>query len=126
MHEAAMMRGAIHSALAHLRAAGGTRIARVVLVIGASDHLTEDVARQHFAINAQGTPAESATLDIEWLPATYRCFSCLHTFSSIQPSEATKCPACGGVALEIGHSDACYISEIYIDDGRDVPGSEHS
>lgn len=115
MHEAAMMQGAVQEALAQMPAADGTRITRVVLVLGASGHFTEDVARQHFAVNALATPAEDAVLEIEWLPATYSCFACLHTFASVLPSEAVTCPACGGVALEIGHADVCYIREIEVE-----------
>ncbi len=115
MHEAAMMRGAVQEALGQMSAADGTRITRVVLVLGASGHFTEDVARQHFALNALATPAENAVLEIEWLPATYSCFACLHTFASVLPPEAVTCPACGGVALEIGHADVCYIREIEVE-----------
>jgi Zn finger protein HypA/HybF involved in hydrogenase expression len=115
MHEAAMMRGAVQEALGQMPAADGTRITRVVLVLGASGHFTEDVARQHFALNALATPAEDAVLEIEWLPATYSCFSCLHTFASVLPPEAVTCPACGGVALETGHADVCYIREIEVE-----------
>jgi Zn finger protein HypA/HybF involved in hydrogenase expression len=115
MHEAAMMRGAVQEALGQMSAADGTRITRVVLVLGASGHFTEDVARQHFALNALATPAEDAVLEIEWLPATYSCFACLHTFASVLPPEAVTCPACGGVALEIGHADVCYIREIEVE-----------
>jgi Zn finger protein HypA/HybF involved in hydrogenase expression len=115
MHEAAMMRGAVQEALGQMPAADGTQITRVVLVLGASGHFTEDVARQHFALNALATPAEDAVLEIEWLPATYSCFACLHTFASVLPAEAVTCPACGGVALEVGHADVCYIREIEVE-----------
>jgi hydrogenase nickel incorporation protein HypA/HybF len=116
MHEAAAIQGALSEALAHVSTTGGTRIKRVTLVLGASGHFTEDVARQHFALNAQGTPAEGAVLDIEWLPASYRCFQCLYTFASAQPPTEVSCPACGGIALEIDHSDVCYICEIEVDE----------
>ncbi len=49
-HEAAAVRGALRTAFAQMRSAGGTRITRVVLALGASGHFTEDVAHQHFAV----------------------------------------------------------------------------
>jgi Zn finger protein HypA/HybF involved in hydrogenase expression len=116
MHEAAMMRGAVQEALTQMRAAGGARITRVVLTLGASSHFTADVARQHFAVNALATPAEGATLDIEWLPASYACIQCLHMFESVQPPDGATCPECGGVAVETDHVDACYIREIEVED----------
>lgn len=124
MHEAAAIQGALSDALAHMRNAGGARIARMVLVLGGSGHFTEDAARQHFAVNAQGTPAEDAALEIEWLPASYTCFECMHTFASVQPPEAVTCPACGGLALEIGHSDVCYIREIEVEQGEQDMASQ--
>ncbi|HEX5159923.1 MAG TPA: hydrogenase maturation nickel metallochaperone HypA [Ktedonobacterales bacterium] len=124
MHEAAAIQGALSDALAHMRDAGGARIARMVLVLGVSGHFTEDAARQHFAVNAQGTPAEDAALEIEWLPASYTCFECMHTFASVQPPEAVTCPACGGLALEIGHSDVCYIREIEVEQGEQDMASQ--
>lgn len=117
MDKAAMMRGAVQEALAHMHAAGGTRITHVVLALVASDQVTEDAARQLFAMRAQGTPAQDATLAIEWLPAVYRCFSCLLTFSAPQSSAAVACPICGGAALEIGDADACHVRKVEIDDG---------
>lgn len=122
MHEAAALQGALNQALTQMRAAGGSRITRAVLVLGASGHLTEDMARQHFAVNAQGTPAEDALLEIEWLPASYSCFQCLHTFDSVQPPAEVTCPACGGVALEVDHTDVCYIREIEVEESHEASG----
>lgn len=115
MHEAAAIQGALNEALAKMHTAGGTRMTRLVLVLGASSHFTEEIARQHFAVDAQGTPAEAAILDIEWLPALYTCLQCLHTFSSAEPGETVTCPACGGTALEIDHADICYVREIEVE-----------
>jgi hydrogenase nickel incorporation protein HypA/HybF len=115
MHEVAAMRGAVSAALARMREEGATRVTRVTLVLGVSGHLTEDAARQHFAVLAKGTPAEHAQLDITWLPATYQCFDCLHQFTSIQSPDAVLCPECDGPALEIAHSDNCCASEIEVE-----------
>lgn len=115
MHEVAAMRGVVSAVLARMREEHATEVSRVKLILGVSGHLTEDAARQHFAVLAEGTPAEHAELDIEWQPATYQCFECLHQFSSIEPPDAVVCPMCGGLALEIAHSDECYAAEIDLD-----------
>ncbi|HEU5349046.1 MAG TPA: hydrogenase maturation nickel metallochaperone HypA [Ktedonobacterales bacterium] len=107
----------LHEVLARISPAEGVRITRVVLVLGPSEHFAEDVARQHFLMNAQGTPAENAALDIERLPVIYRCSSCLHTFSSAESSQTVVCPVCGSISLEIGHARAFYIREIEVDEG---------
>jgi hydrogenase nickel incorporation protein HypA/HybF len=115
MHEVALMQGVVTTIVDRLREAGGTRITQVHLVLGASGHLTEDAARQHFAILAAGTPAEGAALDIEWLPATYQCLDCRATFTVGHVEESAICPFCGGLALEIAHQDVCYADEIVCD-----------
>jgi hydrogenase nickel incorporation protein HypA/HybF len=105
-----------------MQAAGATRLTKVQLVLGASGHLTEDAARQHFALCAQNTPAADAQLDITWEPAAYQCFECLARFASLEPPETVRCPECGGLALEVAHSDACYIAEIQVEDGIECDG----
>jgi Zn finger protein HypA/HybF involved in hydrogenase expression len=97
-------------------------VTEVRLALGASGHLTEEAARQHFATFAKGTPAERATLTFTWLPATYRCFGCLRVFQSTEPAASVECPTCGAVALEIAHEDTCAVS--YIDVAYDGDGAE--
>lgn len=114
MHEVAAMQGAVNTALERMRDEGAARVTRVTLVLGVSGHLAEDAARQYFALFTKGTPAEHASLDISWLPATYQCFECLHRFTSDQPPDTVLCPQCGGLALEVTHHDECYVSEIEV------------
>jgi Zn finger protein HypA/HybF involved in hydrogenase expression len=114
MHELAMMQGVITTALAEMRAVGGTRVTGMHLTLGASGHLSEDATRQHFAALAQGTPVEGAALTFTWLPATYQCFDCLARFECERPAVAASCPTCGGVALEVRHQDVCVALTIDI------------
>lgn len=119
MHEAALLHGAVETTVAAMRKAGATRVTRVSLVIGASSHVTEESARLHFALAAALTPVATATLDIEWLPATYQCFTCLRSFESLLPEDQVACPDCGGAALEANHLDVCYPVSIEV--GYDDP-----
>ena len=103
--------------------AGGDCITSVHLSLGASSHMTEESARQHFAMLAVGTPAENAELIIQWLPAIYQCFSCGERFEVIEVAETVSCPHCDSVALEVAHQDLCYASEIKIE-ALTAPNSE--
>ena len=114
MHELAATQGILATALEHMRSAGASRVTALELTIGVSGHLTEDAVRQHFALLAQGTPAEGATLTIAWLPATYQCFACLSGFKSTAPTAEIACPFCGHVALEVEHQEAFYASTIEV------------
>lgn len=115
MHERALIEGAIGTALRKLDAMGDPSVKGVDLVVGASGHMTEDGLRQQFAMSAAGTPLERAALRIFWVPAQYQCFECLCQFTSAMPPEDVVCPACGSIALEIAHTDECYISALDIE-----------
>jgi hydrogenase nickel incorporation protein HypA/HybF len=112
MHEAAAMQGIVRIILHHMQQAGASHVINVQLVLGASGHLTAEAANQHFEALVNGTPIEGASLTIQWLPAEYQCFFCLHRFESGEPSNHVTCPACGEAALEVGHRDICYVSAI--------------
>jgi Zn finger protein HypA/HybF involved in hydrogenase expression len=125
MHEVAMMQGAVSDVLAALKRSGGRDVTHVYLTLGASGHLADEAARQHFATLAHGTPAASAELVITWLPASYLCFSCLTRFESLAPADAAACPQCGGVALETAHQDVCQVDAIDVDfDDEREPASD--
>jgi hydrogenase nickel incorporation protein HypA/HybF len=112
MHDIAAMQGVVRTVLERLQRAGGKRVTNVQLVLGASSHFTADAAYQLFEALVKDTPAESASLTIEWLPATYQCFTCPHRFESSEPSAQVTCPMCGELALEIAHLDTCYVTAI--------------
>lgn len=114
MHGARLIRGVVSTALEHMERAGGSHVTNVELVLGVAGHMSEATAREYFTAFAAGTPAERATLTFTWLPATYQCLVCLHRFSSLKRPEEVVCPRCGGVVLEIEHSDACYVRSIDI------------
>jgi Zn finger protein HypA/HybF involved in hydrogenase expression len=122
MHEVAAMRGMVRTVLECMQQAGASRVTNVQLVLGASGHFTADAAYQHFEALTKGTPIEDASLTIQWLPAKFLCFSCLHRFESCEPATQVTCPICGEVALEIEHKDVCYVSAIDVafDDAGDT------
>lgn len=121
MHGEAAMQDIVRNVLVSMQKAGGVRVSNVQLVLGASGHFTADAAYQHFEALTRDTPAENASLTIEWLPATYRCFSCQYQFESCEPSDQVTCPRCDDLALELDHQDVCYASAIDIiyDEGRE-------
>ena len=114
MHEITAMQGVMRAALESLSKAGGKRVTNVQLILGASSHVSADAAYQLFEVLAKGTPAENASLTIEWLPAAYRCLACQHSFESSEPSFQVICPKCGELALETAHQDICALSAIDI------------
>jgi hydrogenase nickel insertion protein HypA len=115
MHEVAAIQGVVSTIIETMHQAGGERITSVHLVLGASTHLSEESARQHFALLSAGTAAEHVELVITWVPAEYQCFSCGKRFDVVEVTEPVSCPDCDGIALEVAHQDLCYASEIKIE-----------
>src|SRR5690242_10177176 len=114
MHEVTAMQGVMRAVLESLHKVGGKRVTNVQLILGASSHLNADAVYQLFEALAKGTPAENASLTIEWLPATYSCLACQHSFESSEPSSQVTCPQCGELALEIAHQDIYAVSAMDI------------
>ena len=112
MHEGAMMQTVVATILTELEKAKGTRVTRVQLELGTSEHFTEEAVHQYFQILTQDTPAAGARLELAWLPATYQCLSCLQCFEST--SSTGICPHCGDVGLEVAHRDGCDIRGIEV------------
>lgn len=120
MHEIAAMQGMVRTVLASLQQAGASRVTHVQLVLGASGHFTADAAYQAFEMLTSGTPIEDSSLSIQWLPANYQCFTCLHRFESGETSEQVICPKCGEVALEIAQQEICTVRSIDVSFGDEA------
>lgn len=112
MHELAAMQEVVRLALDCMQQASASRVTNIQLVLGASGHLTADAAYQHFEALTRGTPAQDASLTIQWLPAKYQCFSCLQRFESSELSSLIACPECGDIALEVSHQEVCSVTSI--------------
>jgi hydrogenase nickel incorporation protein HypA/HybF len=65
MHETAAVRDVVHRIDDLARATGARRITRVKLWLGALSHLSANHFRAHYEIEARGTLAAEAILEIE-------------------------------------------------------------
>jgi hydrogenase nickel incorporation protein HypA/HybF len=65
MHETAQVRDLVHRIADLARTAEAERVVRVKVWLGALSHLSPAHFREHYAIEARGTPAAEAALEIE-------------------------------------------------------------
>ena len=65
MHETALVRDVVRRIEDVARATGARRVTGAKVWLGALSHLSAEHFREHFAIEAQGSIAASATLSIE-------------------------------------------------------------
>jgi len=73
MHELAITQSIVSAVSEH---AGGRRVKRVVLEVGALAGVMTDAVEFCFDVVAQGTALEGATLDIRLIDARARCRAC--------------------------------------------------
>lgn len=64
MHESSLMKGLLRKLETLARENGGGRITCVRVWLGALSHFSREHFREHFEVDARGTVAEGATLEI--------------------------------------------------------------
>jgi Zn finger protein HypA/HybF involved in hydrogenase expression len=108
------MRAAVQQVLAAARLDPGWRVRQVRLMVGVSDHTSEELVRTLFEALAAGTVAESARIVVSWAPARMRCFGCGLAFEQAQPGPAPPCPRCAGPALREPHADLLVVTDLEV------------
>ncbi|BDU71410.1 hydrogenase maturation nickel metallochaperone HypA [Mesoterricola silvestris] len=99
MHEMTVMAGLLEIIEAQARLEGFTRVARVVLEIGALSGVEPGALRFAFDVGTRGSVAAGAELAMEEIPCLGRCPGCGVQSPLAAPFD--PCPACGGEPMEI-------------------------
>ena len=99
MHELSIMQSALSQALEEARRAGATRVEEIRLRIGVLSGVVPDALQFAFETLAEGTPAATAALTIESVPARFWCSACRQEFESERFS--AECPGCHTVSNEL-------------------------
>ena len=96
MHEMAMTRSILETALDYAQRAGAARVVKVGLRIGVLCDVVDDYLRMYFEHLSQGTAAEGASIVVARVPVMVECSACEHEFK-IEPEEMScyACPRCG-------------------------------
>ena len=112
MHEMALAEGILGVAL---DVGEGRPVKRIQLRIGALQHVTPDSLRFCFQLVAENTPAASAVLDLEPLPARLRCRRC--RAESLVEAAPFQCRSCGAFDVDVAGGDELLVDAIELDDG---------
>lgn len=122
MHELAVTENLLALALKHASlatsaastaAAPPPRITCLHIVIGQLSSIIDDSVQFYWDIIAKDTPAQSARLDFQRIPALFQCSACSHQFA-YRPDEFT-CPACNDSQLKIIAGNEFYLDSIEIE-----------
>ena len=93
MHEAALARQILRTALERARAAGAQRVVRISGWIAETERLSVDSLRLHFQAAAAGSPGAGAALDFVVVAVEARCRGCGASFTP--DHHLVLCPCCG-------------------------------
>lgn len=112
MHEMSLCESVLQILEKSAKAEGFTSVKRIWLEIGMLSCVEPEAMRFSFDVVSKGSLAENATLEIERVPATAHCLSCLQDVTVTQYGD--PCPACGGGDLQISGGDQLRVKELEV------------
>jgi hydrogenase nickel incorporation protein HypA/HybF len=123
MHEMALAEGILSVVL---DAADGQNVRRVCLQVGKLLMVVPDSLHFSFALAADGTPAAGAVLELEEIPARWRCKQC--GTESILDLPPFHCRSCGASEVEVVSGDELLVEAVELETGvtirrRTVPAN---
>ena len=99
MHEVGIMQSTLEIALEWANRQGAQRIHRLGMRVGALSGVVPDALDFAFEVLRQGTPAEGACLEVEFIPLRIYCPACDREFSP--DGYWYTCPECNGVDTQV-------------------------
>ena len=112
MHEFGIMQCALELAEEKARAAGGLRIHRVRLRVGALSGVASDALRFAYEGLRGDTLASEAELEIENVPATCWCQDCEKEFNAENPP--FECPCCHKMSAHLRRGNELELTSLEI------------
>ena len=110
MHEMAITQSVLNIALEAAANAGAKKITAIRIKMGEYSDVVPVVLRDYFAVAAQGTAAEGAVIELERLPVTMRCRTCL--WQGRVDKRHIVSPDCGGTDLKLLTGREFYVESI--------------
>ena len=110
MHEVGIMQSTLHIALEWASKQGADRIERLGMRVGALSGVVPDALQFAFEVLKKDTLAETAQLEVEFIPLRIYCRSCACEFESDGFSH--MCTTCDGFDTEIRQGRELEISYV--------------
>lgn len=113
MHEMSIARSLIQLVEREAEDKGFSRVEAISLKIGEFSGLVPQCLIDFFPYAAEGTIAQGAKLEIEQLPAAFRCLDCGYE-GAVDPGQAL-CPSCGSAALRMTQGTGFYVDSLKVE-----------
>lgn len=113
MHELAITESLIDLINREAEEKGFQKVLTISLRVGEYSGLVPDCIREFFPIAAKGTLAEGAALDIQSVPAAFRCLEC--GYAGPVSRKAACCPDCGSTAIRMTAGREFFVESLKVE-----------
>lgn len=113
MHELAIAKGIIDIVNSEAKDKGFQRVLEIGLRVGEYSGIVPECIREFFPIAAAGSPAEGAVLEIQTIPARFRCPDCGYE-GGIDRREAC-CPRCRSQAVRMTAGREFFVEQLKVE-----------
>lgn len=113
MHELSLTENVISIVKNESEKRGFTKVLEITLRIGELSDIVPGCMQEFFPIAAKGTAAEGAALNIETIPAAFRCNDC--GWTGRFEKRSYNCPACGSYAVKMTAGREFYVESIKVE-----------
>ena len=113
MHELAITESVIDLINREARDKGFQKVLAVSLRVGEYSGLVPECLREFFPIAARGSIAEGAALEIQRLPAAFRCLDC--GYEGPVERKAACCPDCGSAAIRMTAGREFFVDSLKVE-----------
>jgi hydrogenase nickel incorporation protein HypA/HybF len=113
MHELALTEGIIQIVREQAEKNGFSRVLEIRLRVGEYSGVIPECLQEFFPIASKNTPAEGAKLQIQPVPAAFRCFSC--GYQGPIPRHSACCPDCGGSAIRMTQGREFFVEDLVVE-----------
>ncbi len=100
MHELGLADAALQLAFDEARKANASRVARIVIRVGALSGVDPEALRFALEVLAKGTSADGAAMEIEPVEAIAHCNQCQREFPA-ELASLFECPQCGRSSCDL-------------------------
>lgn len=99
MHEVGLMQDLLNTAIERAIQNNASQIDRIAIRLGEAAGITPESLELAFEVVKQGTIADRATLDLDYIPTVCYCSTCQEEFHPQDPLQ--ECPTCHQPYAEI-------------------------
>ena len=113
MHELAITESVIDLIGREAKDKGFQKVLAISLRVGEYSGLIPACIQEFFPIAARGSIAEGAALDIQSIPAAFRCLDC--SYEGPVERKAACCPDCGSTAIRMTAGREFFVDSLKVE-----------